>query len=158
MTRRLTALALTLGLTLPLTTGCLGGNALTGVVRNFNLAVAKGKWPREGVFLLLNVIPVYPIAAGIDLLIINSIEFHSGTNPISGKPRVARVGESRRVAAADGSVVQSTLREDGSIDFAITDPAGVTHRVNLGERGDRLVARDASGRELASIASGFEGR
>jgi hypothetical protein len=149
MKKSITALMLALGLSL--TTACLGDNALTGRVREFNLSAAKGKWPREGVFLLLNIIPVYPFAGLADLFFINSIEFHSGTNPVSGKPRIARVGETRRVEAPDGSVSLSTLREDGSIDFAITGPDGVTHQLNLGERGDRLVARDGEGHELASV-------
>ena len=104
-------------------------------------------------FLLLQIIPVYGFAAMADLFVINGIEFHMGKNPVSGQPRVARVGETREGQAPDGSVSRSTLREDGSIDFEITGPDGVTHRLNLGERGDRLVARDGSGRELASVPS-----
>jgi Domain of unknown function (DUF3332) len=151
MAKSIIAVVLALGLGLSATTGCIGGNALTGKVREFNLRVAKGKWPREAVFLLLQIIPVYGFAAMADLFVINGIEFHTGTNPVSGKPRIARVGETRQVEAPDGSVSRSTLREDGSIDFVITGPDGVTHLLNLSERGDRLVARDGSGRELASV-------
>ena len=55
---------------------------------------------REGVFLLLYIIPVYPIAGVIDLLIVNSIEFHSGTNPLSRgcccTPITARIRPTQR--------------------------------------------------------------
>lgn len=153
MAKSITALVMALGLGLSVTTGCIGGNAVTGKVREFNLRVAKGKWPREGVFLLLTIIPVYGFAGMADIFVVNGIEFHTGTNPVSGKPRIARVGETREAVAPDGSVSRSTLREDGSIDFEITGPDGVTHLLNLGERGSRLVARDGSGRELASVPS-----
>ncbi len=153
MAKSITALVMALGLGLSVTTGCIGGNAVTGKVREFNLRVAKGKWPREGVFLLLTIIPVYGFAGMADIFVVNGIEFHTGTNPVSGKPRIARVGETREAVAPDGSVSRSTLREDGSIDFEITGPDGVTHLLNLGERGERLVARDGSGRELASVPS-----
>ncbi len=151
MVKSTTALVTALGIGLSVTTGCIGGNALVGKVREFNLRIVENKWSREAVFLLLTIIPVYEFAGLGDLFIINGIEFHTGTNPISGKPRVAHVGEIYRAEAPDGSVSQSTLREDGSIDFAITGPDGTTHLLNLGERGDRLVARDGSGRELASV-------
>ena len=62
-------------------TGCLGQMAVSGKVRAFNLEVAEGKWGREAVFLLLYIVPVYPLAGAIDLIIVNSIEFHTGTNP-----------------------------------------------------------------------------
>ena len=42
--------------------------------------------PREAVFVGLYVIPVYPFCAFVDLFVINSIEFWSGENPISGEP------------------------------------------------------------------------
>ena len=132
-------------------TACIGRMAVSGEVRKFNLNVVENKWAREGVFLLLYFIPVYPIAGAIDLIIVNSIEFHSGTNPVNGEPRLAQAGETRRAETPDGTVTVSTLREDGSIDFEITEPNGATHLVNLDQRGERVVARDESGRELASV-------
>lgn len=64
-------------------TGCMGQMATTGVVSKFNLEIVDNRYGREGVFLLLS--PVYGIAGFVDLFIFNSIEFWTGTNPISGK-------------------------------------------------------------------------
>jgi hypothetical protein len=136
--------------------GCIGGMAVSGKVRQFNLEVVENKWAREAVFLALYFIPVYPFAGFIDLLIVNSIEFHTGTNPVSGKPRIAQVGETRRVEAANGAVSESTLRADGSIDLVITEPGGETHFLNVVERDGTVVARDAAGRELASVERGAD--
>lgn len=151
MIKRIAVTAGAACLALTMTTGCIGGMALSGKVREFNLSAADGKWAREGIFLLLYIIPVYPIAGTIDLLIINSIEFHSGTNPVSGKARIANAGDTHREVAPDGTAAVSTLRKDGSIDLWLTGPDGTSSFVNLEDVGDRLVARDASGETLGSV-------
>ena len=94
---------------------CLGQGALGRRVLKFNLDVVENKWSRWLVFLALNVIPVYPIAGAIDLVIINSIEFHSGTNPLTGKPRLAVREGHDEVVAPDGSQAAPTLNADGSV-------------------------------------------
>ncbi len=133
------------------TAGCIGRMALSGKVREFNLSVAHNRWAREGVFVLLYLFPVYEFAALGDVLVVNSIEFHTGTNPLSGEPRLARAGESHFEAAADGTAATSTVCADGSIDVTITAPDGSTQFMNLDDRGDRLVARDATGAELGYL-------
>jgi hypothetical protein len=66
-------------------TGCMGQGGLVGNVAKFNLEATDHRWGREGLFLGLIIIPVYPISVTLDLLIFNSVEFWSGTNPITGK-------------------------------------------------------------------------
>jgi len=112
-------------------TACIGRMATSGLVRNFNLAVVDSKW-----------------------LIVNSIEFWSGTNPINGEPRLAhRPGDQHHVVAADGSEAISTLREDGSIDFEIRAADGSAHFVNVLREAGQVVARDAQGRRIAQVDS-----
>jgi hypothetical protein len=65
--------------------GCMGRNALSAKVLKFNLETAESRWGREALFVGLNVILVYPITMVLDLLVINSIEFWKGENPINGK-------------------------------------------------------------------------
>ncbi len=122
----------------------------------WNLEAAPEKWGREVIFLCLYIIPVYPISGMIDLLIVNSIEFHTGTNPVSGEKRLARAGETRIAVAPDGTQSSSILREDGSIDFEVRDPNGDLHSFNLQEKGDSLVARDFEGHELGRVRRGEE--
>ena len=64
-------------------TGCMGRNAMTKSVHDWNLETADSAWGREGLFLL--TIPVWYITNFLDLFIINSIEFWSGENPISNE-------------------------------------------------------------------------
>lgn len=69
-------------------TGCIGQMATSGMVMKLNLTAVDNRYARAGLYLLMS--PVYGIAATADLFIFNSIEFWTGTNPISGKsPAVA---------------------------------------------------------------------
>lgn len=61
--------------------GCVGGN--------FNAIRTIAKWnlsfsilPRIIVYILLIIIPVYPIAGFLDIVIFNTIEFWTNSNPI----------------------------------------------------------------------------
>lgn len=68
-------------------TGCIGQMATSGMVMKLNLSVVDNRYARAGLYLLMS--PVYGIAATADLFIFNTIEFWTGTNPISGKSAVA---------------------------------------------------------------------
>jgi len=61
---------------------CFGSFNLTRKVWTFNKNVSPDKFVQELVFLAFAAIPVYSIAAGLDALIINSIEFWTGENPV----------------------------------------------------------------------------
>jgi len=64
-------------------TGCMGQNGLTEKATKFNLSVVENRYGREGVFICM--VPAYIICSICDLLVFNSIEFWSGTNPLNGK-------------------------------------------------------------------------
>lgn len=61
---------------------CIGSFHLTRKVYAFNKSVSPDKWVQELVFLAFAVVPVYSIASGLDVLVINSIEFWTGENPV----------------------------------------------------------------------------
>jgi Domain of unknown function (DUF3332) len=65
------------------TSGCFGSFNLTRKLYGFNKDVSKEKFVRELVFLGLNVVPIYGIAAAIDVIVANTVEFWTGENPIS---------------------------------------------------------------------------
>jgi len=134
-------------------TACIGRMATAGIVGKFNLEVTQSKWGREIVFLALYIIPVYPIAGAIDLIIVNSIEFWTGTNPLSGQERLARAGDQHHVVSADGSEAISTLRKDGSIDLEIRAADGSVHFLNVIREEGQVVARDAQGQAVARVDS-----
>jgi hypothetical protein len=64
-------------------TGCFGEFALTRRVWEWNDDLSDSKFVKTLVFYVLNIIPVYGIASFIDVVILNLIEFWSGSNPMS---------------------------------------------------------------------------
>ncbi len=62
---------------------CFGSFNLTRKVWTFNKNVSPDKFVQELVFLAFAAIPVYSIAGLLDAVIINSIEFWTGENPVS---------------------------------------------------------------------------
>jgi hypothetical protein len=128
-------------------TGCIGRMALSGKVMKFNLEASENKWGRELIFLVLYIIPVYPFAGFIDLLIINSIEFHTGTNPISDEARLAR----KVIVSPEGARGESVARPDGSIALELTESDGTHHSIQLRPIEGGYEMRDADGNYLGHV-------
>lgn len=64
--------------------GCYGSFNLTRKVWKFNGEVG-GKWVNEVVFLAMNIVPVYSLAGFVDAVILNTIEFWTGSNPVTAE-------------------------------------------------------------------------
>lgn len=124
--------------------GCFGSFRATKNVYNFNRTVHPNPWVREGMFLGMVIIPVYPLATLFDALILNSLEFWTGRNPL------ARAGDQYRVDGEDGSYAVSTLHADGSFAIEVVDADGGRRYFTARKSGDRIVVRDSAGRVLAS--------
>jgi len=78
------ALALALAVGLTSSQGCIGNFVVTKKILNWNQHLSS-KWVNELVFLLIIIIPVYEIAILVDGIILNSLEFWTGTNPLAMK-------------------------------------------------------------------------
>ena len=74
--------ALTAALSL-FATGCFGEFAATRALYKWNTDVSDNKWLRWLVFLVLAILPVYGLFILADAIVINTIEFFSGDNPVS---------------------------------------------------------------------------
>lgn len=64
---------------------CMGSFQLTNKLYDWNSTDVGGKWGSELVFVALIIIPVYEVALLADGIILNSIEFWSGKNPMTMK-------------------------------------------------------------------------
>ncbi len=64
--------------------GCYGSFNLTRKVWKWNGGVGD-KWVNELVFLVCNIVPVYGAAGFIDVVVLNTIEFWQGTNPVTAE-------------------------------------------------------------------------
>jgi len=65
-------------------TSCIGSFSLTNKVYQWNKS--QEKWLDELIFLVFIILPVYGISILIDGIILNSIEFWTGTNPVAMAP------------------------------------------------------------------------
>ncbi len=63
-------------------TGCFGQFKLTQAIWNFNKNISGNKFVQWLMFLVLAIVPVYALGTLIDALVINSIEFWTGSNPV----------------------------------------------------------------------------
>ena len=65
--------------------GCIGSFQLTNNLYNWNKNELGNKWASEVVFLAFIVIPVYGVTILADGIVLNSIEFWTGDNPLAMK-------------------------------------------------------------------------
>jgi hypothetical protein len=61
---------------------CLGPNRLFNKLHDWNLGATENRWANEGIFLVCTIIPVYGVCYLIDIVVLNSIEWLSGENPM----------------------------------------------------------------------------
>ena len=89
-------------------TSCIGSFGLTNKLLDWNRGV-DSKFVNELVFIAFHIVPVYPIAVMADILVINSIEFWSGSNP------VADVGAVKTIETNEGTYAIETKADGYSI-------------------------------------------
>lgn len=65
---------------------CVGSNAVTDKVMQFNLEVVDNRYARGGVNILLT--PIYALTLAVDVVVFNSLEFWTGENPLNGSPHI----------------------------------------------------------------------
>ncbi|OJU48164.1 MAG: hypothetical protein BGN96_05295 [Bacteroidales bacterium 45-6] len=82
---------------------CIGSFSLTHKVLSWNQTL-DNKFVNELVFIALHIVPVYPVAIVIDGLVINSIEFWTGDNPMEA-------GIVKKVQGQSGVYTVETLKD-----------------------------------------------
>lgn len=123
MKKRYLSVALILTVAGSLTfSSCIGSFGLTNNVLSWNRQIGS-KFVNELVFFAFWVIPVYEVSCLADVLVINSIEFWSGTNPIAQGKSYIDGQDGRYLVECDGKGYTITSMNDQSqvrLDF---DPA-----------------------------------
>lgn len=106
-----------------LMSSCIGKFALTNKLLGWNNQIGN-KFVNELVFFAFWVVPVYEVTALADLLVLNSIEFWSGTNPIAQGKSVIEGHDGRYLVECDGKGYTITSENDGTsvrLDFDSSD-------------------------------------
>ena len=73
------------------------------------------KFLTELVFLAFWIVPVYEVSALADVLVINSIEFWSGTNPVAQGKSIIEGNDGRYLVECDGKGYTITSMNDDSV-------------------------------------------
>lgn len=91
---------------------CIGSFGLFNKVLDWNKGLSN-KFVNEIVFILIS--PAYAICGTVDLLVLNTVEFWSGSNPI------AKVGHVENVWGQDGRMYAVKTLKNG---YEVTKPTG----------------------------------
>ena len=112
--------------------GCYGKNACFNKLHNWNGTLGD-KWINSIVHFFLFWLPVYGICLFlVDGLVLNTIEFWTGSNPLAS-------GDSYFEKDAQGNTIAAVKNEDGSMSVELTTAKG--EKANLTLQRDENVVR-----------------
>ncbi|MCF0224582.1 MAG: DUF3332 family protein [Fibrobacter sp.] len=123
-------------------TGCYGKNACFNKLHQWNGTLGD-KWINSIVHFFLSIFGVYAICLFlVDGLVLNTIEFWTGSNPLAA-------GDSYYEKDAQGNEIAAVKNADGSMSVELTTAAG--EKANLTLQRDENVVRalDAEGNLVA---------
>lgn len=132
---RAVALTLALGFT---TSACYGKFMLTRKVYEINGQITDNKFVHSLVMWVFMIVPVYPIAGFADVVILNLIEFWTGSNPMQGS-----------VTSEDGTTV-TIERGTDTLTLTATKDGKVLNKVVFVKSNGKVeaVSYDAAGKQL----------
>lgn len=104
---------------------CIGSFALSNKLLAWNKGV-DSKFVNELIFLAFWIVPVYEIAALADVLVLNSIEFWSGDNPVADAGTVKTIDGKDGIYTVETKEAGYTISKEGednvvNLNFDATD-------------------------------------
>lgn len=100
---------------------CIGSFQLTNKLLSWNNSIGN-KFVNELVFFAFWILPVYEVSGLADILVLNSIEFWSGTNPVAKGTKVIEGQDGKYLVKCDGKGYDIISQNDGSkirLDFDV---------------------------------------
>jgi hypothetical protein len=136
MNKKLVTYTLAAAIAVPTLPGCMGQMGLTQAAMGLNLKAVDNRWGRAGLYLLMS--PIYAVTSVVDLLVINAIEFFTGTNPLTKKS-----------PAVVDEPADTWLKVDDSLDDSVTEAP-------ISSNGFEIQAKDDNGvmRTFGAIRNG----
>ena len=130
--KRLLVVAMATILAISTLSGCYGKFNLTRKIYHANGEISD-KFLRSGATWVMVIIPIYGVAALVDFVLFNTIEFWSGTNPVAlGEKdfQYVKDGETFQIhATRSGETISYSIRhfnKDGLMDTALINWDRVT--------------------------------
>ncbi len=127
--------------------GCYGSFQLVNKVYKFNGGLGS-KFVNELGFLVMVIIPVYGVATFIDVVILNTIEFWTGKNPMTLNDGT------RTISVPDGNL--TIKNTNGSYEFTQIIN-GREERVRVETSSGITIAKDQTGNVLAKSVRTADG-
>lgn len=93
---------------------CVGSFSLFNKLASWNKGATNSKFLNELIFIVIS--PAYAVTSLADVLVLNSIEFWTGNNPIA-----SNIGKTKQVMGEDGRYYAVKTLKDG---YEITKPNG----------------------------------
>ena len=126
--------------------GCYGRFQLVRSLYTWNGKVGN-KFVNELVFLAMYIIPVYAIAGFVDMVILNSVEFWTGKNPMLSKV----------ITQGDKTVAMNYDKASGIVSVKVYDKGVQTAETFLKKDGDRIQTLDKDGKVLFTAGADMNG-
>ncbi len=119
---KLVAVLLSMSLML---SSCIGSFNLTNKVKDWNESLGN-KFVSELVFIGMHIIPVYPLTIMADAVVLNSIEFWTGSSALSKKENGTKIvknqkGENVAITSCTDGYIISNGNEELKLQFDVTD-------------------------------------
>ncbi len=114
-------------------TSCIGSFSLTNKLLAWNKTI-DNKFVNELVFFAFWVLPVYEVSALADVLVLNSIEFWSGENPVASSKQIVDGKDGKYLVECDGTGYTITSEESGEVVRFDFDAEENSWSVNIGEQ------------------------
>jgi len=137
-------IALFLAVAMLVMTGCYGSNALFNKVHKWNGTLGD-KWVNSCVHFVFLVLNVYSITMFVDILVLNTVEFWTGSNPLAS-------GDTYYEKDAQGNQVMAVKNQDGTLDVQVIDAQGNKADLKLQRDADVIRALDNQGRVVAQYS------
>lgn len=136
--------------------GCFGKFNLTRAMWDFNKNVSPNKFVQWAVFLVMVIVPVYAVGTIVDALVINSIEFWTGSNPITSAD--APDSNTRVVRLSPEDTLRLSRDTDSGVMKVELERAGQPTLVRYFEPlEDGMVVRDEAGAMLVQAREQADG-
>lgn len=126
--------------------GCYGRFQLVRNLYSWNGKVGN-KWVNELVFLAMYIIPVYGIAGFVDVVILNTVEFWTGKNPMMSKV----------ITEGDKKVAMNYDKATGIVAVKVYDKGVQVAETFLKKEGNRILTLDKSGKVIYTAGADMNG-
>lgn len=136
--------------------GCMGSFTLTKKLYGFNETITDNKIVNNVIFWGLNIVPVYSLAVGVDVIILNTIEFWTGAKLFADAGAGDADVKVAVVENADGSLTVTRggevlrIEQDGANGVRIYRDGVFVGAAVKGDDG-AIVAKDVDGNVVAAL-------